>query len=163
MLPEIELGSEPEPDKLNLNDVPFDPNGAGLPSTEDDEEETKVEVDSAFLKFEKRISRCPDQVLRYSKEDKILWVSDSNRDPDIPNCEHCGSRRTFEFQIMPQLLNELGIDHRNKNALDWGTLVIYTCSKHCEAADGKYVPEYLFRQQFDSAGLGDSIRNKKTI
>ena len=36
---------------------------------------------------------------------------------------------------MPQLLNHLGIDHTEKEAIAWGTLVIYTCKNSCALED----------------------------
>jgi pre-rRNA-processing protein TSR4 len=67
------------------------------------EDETETEVDKQFLKFQKRIERDPEQVLRYSRtspdeNEEPLWVSDIGKDPEIPNCP-CGSKRTFEFQV----------------------------------------------------------------
>lgn len=58
-----------------------------------------VREDKAFLKFKDRIASYPDQVLRYGRGEKPLWVSDSNKPSSVPNCEHCGSKRQFEFQV----------------------------------------------------------------
>ena len=33
------------------------------------------------------------------------------------------------------MLNHLDIDHAEKEAIDWGTLVIYTCEKSCALED----------------------------
>ena len=58
-----------------------------------------VHEDKTFFKFKEKISNYPDQVLRYGKGEKPLWVSDSNKPPCVPDCENCGSKRKFEFQV----------------------------------------------------------------
>jgi pre-rRNA-processing protein TSR4 len=62
--------------------------------------------------------------------------------------------------LTPQLLTYLEIDNKPIDSLDWGTLLIYTCNSHCDAANGKYAKEFIVKQQFSSAGLGDSIRKQ---
>jgi len=64
---------------------------------------------------------------------------------DVPVCSACGSAREFEFQVLPQLLYFLKVDSKAKDALDWGTLVVYTCKDSC--GDGsKYTPEFVWTQ-----------------
>lgn len=72
----------------------------------EEEQETETDVDKAFLKFQKRISLDPEQVLRYgrvnpSDNEPPLWVASENipNENDIPPCPHCHSKRTFEFQV----------------------------------------------------------------
>jgi pre-rRNA-processing protein TSR4 len=64
------------------------------------------------------------------------------------------------MQVTPQLLSYLQLDNTNQDALDWGTLLVYTCSSHCDGANGSYAEEVVICQQFSSQGLGDSIRKK---
>lgn len=59
-----------------------------------------VKEDKMFLKFKKKIAEYPDQVLRYGRGEKPLWVSDCNMPTTIPNCELCGCERKFEFQVL---------------------------------------------------------------
>lgn len=59
-----------------------------------------VREDKMFLKFKDKIASYPDQVLRYDKGEKPVWVSDSNMPLSVPDCEHCGSKRAFEFQVI---------------------------------------------------------------
>ncbi|CAG8645584.1 6565_t:CDS:2, partial [Paraglomus occultum] len=96
-------------------------------------ENSNVDVDKAFLKFQKRISFQPDQVVRYARleydtDTDPLWISDYGKptDNDLPPCEHCGQQRTFEFQILSTLLNHLKIDNTRTDSLDWGSLLVYT-------------------------------------
>ncbi len=79
----------------------------------------------------------------------------------VPLCPRCGGPRVFEFQVraccklikdpeplfpasnsppallrshlqvMPQLLNYLGIDEDDPAALDWGTIAVYSCRASC--------------------------------
>jgi pre-rRNA-processing protein TSR4 len=90
-----------------------------------------------------------------------LWTNASTKPALIPMCERCGSERTFEFQIMPQLLNYLKLNELDPDSLDFGTLIVYTCSKSCkipaEMAFGQ--EEYLWRQDFSLDSMG--MENKK--
>lgn len=51
------------------------------------------------------------------------------------------------FQVMPQLLNYLGVDEKVGNSLDWGTLCVYSCSKSC-ATGNNYTTEFIWKQDF---------------
>ncbi|KAJ1566475.1 hypothetical protein HK405_009678, partial [Cladochytrium tenue] len=59
--------------------------------------------------------------------------------------------------VMPQLLNHLGTDDRRSDALDFGTLVVFSCAESCAVSDG-YADEVVVRQEFSAAGMGDSVR-----
>ena len=132
----------------------------------DDEiaEDSEVDVDKAFLKFQKKISREPEQVLRYARvsyepegsDPQPLWASNEgkpNEATDIGPCAACGGRRTFELQVMPQLLNSLGIVHSDPDAIDWGTLLVYSCIANCSSADKFYHKEAIWRQMFAEKGM----------
>lgn len=56
--------------------------------------------DKVFNKFNKRIARHPDQVLRYDKGGTPLWIT-GNTDTivHIPKCQYCNGERHFEFQV----------------------------------------------------------------
>lgn len=128
-----------------------------------EEDETESEVDKEFLKFQKRLSRMTDQVLRYGRVNPVsneepLWIASKACLDIIPPCTHCLAARTFEFQILPQMLAHLDIDNTQVDSLDWGTVAFYTCSLHCEGANGKYAEEHWIRQNISPEGLGDSIR-----
>jgi pre-rRNA-processing protein TSR4 len=57
--------------------------------------------DRQFSKFNLRIRQNPDQVLRYNRGGKPLWISSDHTpsEDDIPCCEYCGQHRQFEFQV----------------------------------------------------------------
>ncbi|KAH3756099.1 programmed cell death protein 2 [Pelomyxa schiedti] len=93
----------------------------------------KMKVDKVFVHFQQRVARAPSQVLRYAHfPTGALWVSEKNipRPQDIPPCQNCGAPRTFEFQILPQLIYFLGVDPQ-VSSFDWGTAAVFTCSSSC--------------------------------
>ncbi|PNF25052.1 Programmed cell death protein 2 [Cryptotermes secundus] len=106
--------------------------------------------DRQFSKFTSRIKRNPDQVLRYNRGGVPLWISTHHipNEEDIPHCEYCGTQRQFEFQILPQMLNYLGLDS-TEDSVDWGTLAVYTCSQSCDEGPA-YKQEFLWKQDIIS-------------
>ncbi|KAI3635742.1 hypothetical protein MIR68_006380 [Amoeboaphelidium protococcarum] len=126
-------------------------------------EDSETGVDRMFLKFQKRIRNDLDQVLRYARSvdclnPEPLYVSEQNipQQKSIPQCLNCKSERTFEFQLMPQILNYLGLDHRDTKSLDFGSIMIYTCSQSC-VLSGRYTEEIAWHQPFSSNGMQDQI------
>lgn len=146
LFPEFEVVTEQEgnPEKDQRDDDDDDDENslneanskALVPVGDEVYENTEVDVDKSFLKFQKRIEQYPDQMLRYNrleygceKNAEPLWVSNIGKPTvkDIPSCPYCGQERTFEFQILSTLLNYLEIDHLQRGSLDWGTLLVYSC------------------------------------
>jgi len=65
-----------------------------------------IKRDNVFLAFQERTSHYRDQILRYYRLESSqiyepLWVSDTDKLPadQVANCETCGAKRTFEFQV----------------------------------------------------------------
>ena len=97
----------------------------------------------------------PDQVLRYCPEPgaKPVWpsVTHAPNTDVIPCCERCGAPRKFEFQILPTIISQLGVDAESDYALDFGSVAVYTCSKSCAPVPcdetnrrtGAYAEEYV--------------------
>jgi pre-rRNA-processing protein TSR4 len=123
------------------------------------------EKDLQFRRFRKRVGANPSQIIRFERKGEPLWVQTSKQCSveQVPQCEHCGADRVFECQLMPQLLyyitkspelvlapsadNPFTPDsYLNAPGLDWGTVVLYTCSASCDQAVSKYVNEYVFVQ-----------------
>lgn len=104
-------------------------------------------TDEAFINFKIRVEREPEQVIRYDLGKKPLWVSSENvpGDGDIPDC-CCGAKRQFEFQVLPQMINYLGVE-TTIDSIDWGTLCVFTCSNNCTEGDA-YKEEYVWKQDF---------------
>lgn len=147
---QIDSGLDEDDDEADAND-----------GVEEDLEDTQTGVDKAFLHLQKRLAIYPDQVLRYNrldadgKDPAPLYVSDLN----VPSpsaktlaCHSCDKKRTFEFQIMSTVLNSLGIDHSRKDALDFGTLLVYTCPDLCDSKEA-FTQELILGQDFSSSGM----------
>lgn len=105
--------------------------------------------DVVFKAFRKRCSRAPDQVMRYQRNGEPLWFSTKGIPSQSPPlCSNCKGKRTFEFQIQPQMLSEVeGLEE-----LEFAVLAIFTCQKSCEsekniAGMGLYVEENVYRQR----------------
>ncbi|POW18221.1 hypothetical protein PSHT_06080 [Puccinia striiformis] len=116
--------------------------------------ETKALVDDAFLLFQARISRAPDQILRYLRvktpEIEPLWaneMSPKQLDQSLANqriCNRCGTQRTAELQIIPTLLSSLNEPYQTdevidpisdlNDGIDFGTIVIFTCPNSCPSS-----------------------------
>lgn len=168
LFPESELVTEPEEEEEDEDKDTKEPEGeedekdttqrsedcsslAGTLAETDLEEMAmhETEDNKVFQRFKKRIAPEPHQVVRYSRGGSPLWVSSQHipSDQDIPPCT-CGAKRTFEFQVMPQLLNSLCVDSTGAS-IDWGTLAVYTCSTSCNH-DNHYCPEFIWKQDFSS-------------
>ena len=107
---------------------------------------TKQSRDRAMSRFKEAVSHSPDQVLRFCEGGSPLWIS-GQLPKEIPDCELCGSRREFEFQIMPQMLHHLKLDLSvSEEAIDWGVLAVYTCKNSCNSQEKPYKREFLFKQ-----------------
>ncbi|CAL8243494.1 unnamed protein product [Lota lota] len=157
LFPEFELATEPEEKGVEQkeDEVEEEENaeveGAQKTLAEADLEEMamhETQDSKVFQRFRRRTAAEPHQVLRYSRAGCPLWVSSQHvpSDKDIPPCT-CGAKRSFEFQVMPQLLNSLRVDSTGAS-IDWGTLAVYSCSVSCNT-DG-YCREFLWKQDFSS-------------
>lgn len=118
-----------------------------------------------FRKFNEVVQEEPEQCLRYCIKGEPLFydndeISKKYSNPkNIPRCEKCGAMRTFEFQLMPNILSVLPTEkfitkrkprkniHNLKDAnnisrsdlinqfdtgMEWGTILVFTCSKDCD-------------------------------
>ena len=73
-----------------------------------DDDDDEMEAEGSFFAFQRRTSAHPEQALRYSRDPAgtPLWAGLRGQPPPgvPPPCERCGAPRSFEFQLMPQLL-----------------------------------------------------------
>ncbi|XP_014767477.1 programmed cell death protein 2-like isoform X2 [Octopus bimaculoides] len=51
--------------------------------------------------------------------------------PDPGCCSYCGADRQFEFQLMPALVKDLNFLGSNDCAVEFGTIICYSCSLSC--------------------------------
>lgn len=107
------------------------------------------DMDDKYLyKFKKSVSSVPGQIIRYDRLGSPLWISTKciPQSNDILPCQFCGQQRSFEFQIMPQILYFLKLpESSSKRSFNFGILAIYTCPKSCEVGQ-KYKNEFLWEQ-----------------
>ncbi|XP_068459961.1 programmed cell death protein 2-like [Clinocottus analis] len=96
--------------------------------------------DAAFSRFLKEIWRCPQQILRYRRGGKPLFVSEPPAEATAPPaCGACGGGRDFELQLMPALVSLLRRktstrrrgDGEEEAELEFGTVLVYTCRRSC--------------------------------
>ncbi|NXA35072.1 PDD2L protein, partial [Eudromia elegans] len=117
----------------------------------DSEKYEKSEVksrDHTFHKFMKRISVCPEQIIRYSWGGEPLFILSppANINKDIPACSNCGSKRVFEFQLMPALVSMLQSD--TDQSVEFGTAIVYTCERSCWPTNHQTpLEEFIFVQE----------------
>ncbi|VEU39170.1 unnamed protein product [Pseudo-nitzschia multistriata] len=117
--------------------------GGGSGPTEEDE---RLSAEDRVLRgFQDRMRRAPRQVIRYANGGKPLWsIPDVNH--NVPNCPLCGAERTFEMQVLPSILDALGVEKYEtktkreagdeplalgdllSNGLNFGSIAAYTCS-----------------------------------
>ncbi|XP_053720590.1 programmed cell death protein 2 isoform X2 [Synchiropus splendidus] len=158
LFPESELVTEPEEEQREREEEKQEAQRSddcpslaeGLAESELEEMALHETEDSkVFQRFKRRIATEPHQVLRYTRGGSPLWVSSQliPSEQDIPPCT-CGARRTFEFQVMPQLLNSLRVDSTGAS-VDWGTLAVFTCADSCNH-DDQYCTEFIWKQDFSS-------------
>ncbi|KAM4553111.1 programmed cell death protein 2-like [Fundulus diaphanus] len=126
--------------------VPEESGGGG----ETYEKTSARHADAVFSRFMKTISVCPQQIIRYCRHRKPLFISKmpSNNSQVVSVCSSCGEPRTFELQLMPALVYLLQrIDSNSAKKLEFGTVLVYTCTNSCWTAGSKFpVEEFCFVQ-----------------
>lgn len=82
-------------------------------------------------------------VYRYQWNNTPLLITDKTL-PAPSGCQHCGAPRVFELQLMPPLVYLLrtssGVD------VEFGTVLVYTCSKSCWQVGSSAREEYVYVQ-----------------
>ncbi|XP_028286503.1 programmed cell death protein 2-like isoform X2 [Parambassis ranga] len=123
--------------------------GSGDGGGEEKYEKTRARHgDAIFSRFMKKISLCPQQILRYCHGGKPLFISEppSNMAQLFSACSSCGGPRTFELQLMPALVSLLQRKDSNVE-VEFGTVLVYTCANSCWAAGShSAVEEFCFVQ-----------------
>ncbi|KAM7339864.1 programmed cell death protein 2-like [Alexandromys fortis] len=109
-------------------------------SSDGDEKYEKTSIkngDQTFYKFMKRIAACQEQILRYSWSGEPLFLACPTLEvSEVPACSGCGGQRTFEFQLMPALVSMLSSPNLGL-AVEFGTILVYTCEQSCWPANQK--------------------------
>lgn len=121
-------------------------NGGGADLDLDELESLSKKLDKDFKQFQRRIGQNPEQILRYQRGADPIFAAPTRPPANLPPCDLCKAPRSFEFQLMPQLLAYLDVDSVEKS-IDWATVCVFTCSRSCPTSDG-YAPEFVFKQDY---------------
>lgn len=109
--------------------------------------------DAAFSRFMKKISSCPQQILRYCRGGRPLFLSEPpcSVAQMVSACGACGGSRTFELQLMPALVSLLQTAGGGGGQVEFGTVLVFTCTKSCWEAGstGALEEECLVQQDPD--------------
>ncbi|XP_045593705.1 programmed cell death protein 2-like isoform X2 [Procambarus clarkii] len=97
------------------------------------EKDIAIHGDVLLHKFKKRISRSPQQVLRYCREEgsSPLWLHPPGQSEVATKCQFCGGSMVFEMQITPQLVLHLRVAGVQGTPLEFGTVTVFTCAASC--------------------------------
>ena len=87
--------------------------------------------DRLLSKFYKKVNIFPTQVIRYSRYGSPVLFTEKPNEMSIPKCRLCGAKRVFEFQLMPALIPYLLLDDKECEYVEFGSVLVYTCSKSC--------------------------------
>lgn len=83
-------------------------------------------------KFIKQVQACPTQLIRYNREaNPLLFKPLIRDDPKLFKCRHCNAPLVFEMQLMPHLSQRLTLADLDESHVEFGTVIIYTCSASC--------------------------------
>lgn len=124
-------------------------------------------VDDAYLRFNRRLARAPEQCMRYCVGGlNVLWPTKTP--PKPTSCEACGAERVCEIQLMPALLTDvedalamhkgdakLLANEDDLLAWDWQTVCIFTCPNSCVPEgedDVSYVREHIVVAESEVSG-----------
>lgn len=176
-LPRLHFVTEPEPTSSERLEARREKDAAAmknakLVTSEEAESFPDDELDEAvseqtqgrdvlYARFQRRVAAASEQLVRYwhwdgtgdvceRGDEQVLWATSSTAQTSsrqVPPCEHCGAKRSFEFQLMPQLLYFVTKQSKACATIDFATLVVYTCSASC-AATSAYINEHTFTQKF---------------
>ncbi|KAL8433080.1 hypothetical protein Efla_006279 [Eimeria flavescens] len=104
--------------------------------------------DKVFLKLQKRLSRSPTQVIRYSFGGKPLFISPLSEEEllEIGVCPHCHSDRVFEMQLLPMAADEISQRSATKTPFEWGVVAVFTCKEDC-IPTANYALEHVVVQE----------------
>ncbi|KAH0566700.1 programmed cell death protein 2-like [Cotesia glomerata] len=103
--------------------------------------------DEMFHNFDCRVKRNPGQLLRYCRDNSAALLLSPIR-WNIEPCKNCGAERIFELQILSTIIPKLKlVPCRDRDyEIEFGTVLIFTCSASCWSANDTYKEEYVIVQ-----------------
>ena len=117
--------------------------------------------DELTSKFWKKLNKMPHQIIRYNLNGSpLLNRTVDSLDKLLQPCSACGSKRIFEFQLMPALVSILKPCKRKVTPPEFATVLIFTCSKDCSS--NQAVTEQAILLEDPDASLVES-KIKKTV
>ncbi|XP_052263001.1 programmed cell death protein 2-like isoform X2 [Dreissena polymorpha] len=128
----------------NIKDL-LDESSSGGTAGEKYEKTHPVHMDQDFNKFMKTLNRCPQQVIRYKWGGEPLYIS-SAREQGSRGCGHCGGLAVFELQLTPALVNRLRFSYTTGPAVEFGTVLVFTCRDSCWDGSATYRTEQVVVQ-----------------
>lgn len=118
--------------------------------------------DTIFHRFQKRLQRCPQQLIRFCWEGEPLFITEPPSPSWQPSrCESCGARRCFEMQAMPALIQSLemeSITQLQGPLVEFGTVLFYSCSASCWKDGDTWKSEVALIQPDPDAAFWDKFR-----
>lgn len=101
--------------------------------------------DRLFYKLQQRLGRCPNQLLRYSRDNirQPALLLQPLVPPCDARCRYCGARLVFELQVMSTLVSRLRPLFTASSAdaevpgfgaaevPEFGTVLVFTCADSC--------------------------------
>jgi len=89
--------------------------------------------DEYFHNFISVMKKHPAQILRYDRlsgSGPLLLCPLPSGQGDT-RCQYCGGLITFEFQLLPSLVSSLSAPGLESPPLEFGTVLVFTCSRSC--------------------------------
>ncbi|KAF8627680.1 hypothetical protein AX15_004299 [Amanita polypyramis BW_CC] len=122
--------------------------------------ENSLEIDPVFERFTRRVAAEGEQCIRYELNGvplpfasdavyrKLFPLATSESSPvtkgvmqsakgtydpsGVSGCEKCGSKRVFECQLMPNVMN---VVERKEDGMEWGTCLVFSCGTDCSSEE----------------------------
>ncbi|SBT75497.1 conserved Plasmodium protein, unknown function [Plasmodium ovale] len=121
---------------------------------------SKRKIDAVYLNYLKKLSKFPNQIIRYSYNGTALYTTserfNKNRNnlydgqcqykkvfsrDDIPYCHICKKKKVFEFQVLSTVINyikvkkNISIKNNISMNLYFTNIDVYTCENNCDMYD----------------------------
>lgn len=101
--------------------------------------------DMMFHNFLVTIQENPGQILRYSRDSLPLLIAPITE--PVPKCQNCGGDVTCEIQLLPTLIPILCLENGERAPIDYGNVLVYTCTNSCWDTPDKMRLEHVLVQQ----------------